>query len=91
MLGVVEFKRVFVCEVTFAMTVKSLIVPGTVKNGVVVPDKWSNLPEGAAVDIVLRQPVPEIPSELQDEFAAWEKLGDEAWAMIDEWEKEDQP
>lgn len=33
-------------------------------------------------------PIP-FTSEEQAEFEGWNKLGDEAWAMIDEWEKED--
>ncbi len=66
-----------------------VVVPGTVRNGVVVPNAKSCLPEGASVQIVLSQP--ETSADLQAEFEAWDALGDEAWAMIDKWEKEGRP
>ena len=60
---------------------------GAVKNGVIVPEEGVNLPEGALVMFVV-QPL-EFTDEERKEFEGWEHLGDEAWAMIDEWEKED--
>jgi hypothetical protein len=30
-----------------------------------------------------------VPDELQADFVAWERLSDEAWQMIEAWEKED--
>lgn len=32
--------------------------------------------------------LPPIADELQTDFDAWENLGDEAWGLIAEWEKE---
>ena len=69
------------------MTAERMVVPGVVKGGVVVPDGNAHLPEGARVDIVIAPT--EIPPELRTEFDDWERLSDEAWAMIDQWEKED--
>lgn len=68
------------------MTMKQVIVRGTVRNGVVVPAKDATLPEGAEVEI--RLDLSAVPPELQGEFAAWEALSDEAWGLIDSWEKE---
>ena len=65
-----------------------LVIPGIVKEGIVVPQNDTPLPDGAHVEIVIGPT--EITSELQAEFAAWEKASDEAWNMIDEWEKEEQ-
>ena len=54
---------------------------GVVRNGVIVPDAGVTIPEGVEVEFVVK-PM-EFTSEEQAEFAGWEKLGDEAWAMID--------
>lgn len=51
------------------------------KNGVVVPQPNSELPGGAHVTIVL-QPA-DMPPELQEELEAWQRVGNEAWRMID--------
>lgn len=32
-----------------------------------------------------------VPPELQAELDAWERAGDEAWALIDEWERQERP
>jgi hypothetical protein len=69
------------------MAANPIVIAGVVKNGVVVPEGTTKLPEGAHVSIVL-SPV-EVPPELRDEFKAWEQASDEAWAMIDQWEKEE--
>jgi hypothetical protein len=34
-------------------------------------------------------PAAGLPPELQAEFDAWERAGDEAWAQIDQWEREE--
>ncbi|HET6572843.1 MAG TPA: hypothetical protein VFG68_04515 [Fimbriiglobus sp.] len=60
---------------------------GVVRNGVIVPDAGVTIPEGTEVEFVIR-PLEFTPEE-RAEFAGWEKLGDEAWDMIDQWEKED--
>ena len=70
------------------MTAERTIIPGIVQNGLVVPQISTPLPEGAQVDIVLRPA--ELTPELQAEFDAWERASDEAWALIDHWEKEEQ-
>lgn len=75
------------------MTESTTLVRGWVKNGTVILEPGCQLPDGAEVRVALvpqtnRGPIPFTPEEMA-EFAGWEKLGDEAWAMIDEWEKED--
>ncbi|MEO8498458.1 MAG: hypothetical protein ABI614_25625 [Planctomycetota bacterium] len=70
------------------MTTDSRIISGIVKNGVVVPQANSELPDGAHVNIVL-QPA-EMPQELKEELKAWQRAGNQAWQMIDKWEAEDQ-
>jgi hypothetical protein len=69
------------------MPEQTIIIAGLVKNGVVVPEGSATLPEGAHVSIVITPS--EIPADLREEFAAWERASDEAWAMIDDWEKEE--
>lgn len=66
---------------------KQSVLRGTVKNGVIVPDEGVTLPEGTLVKFIVQ--TLEFTPEERAEFAGWEQLGDEAWAMIDEWEKED--
>ena len=70
------------------MATQRLVIPGIVKNGLVVPQNDIPLPEGAHVDILIGPAG--ITPELQAELAPWEQASDEAWAMIDEWEAEDQ-
>ena len=69
------------------MSAKSPVLKGVVRGGVVVLESSTALPEGTEVEITVA-PIPFTPEEAA-EFAGWEKLGDEAWGMIDEWEKED--
>ncbi len=70
------------------MATERLVIPGIVKNGLVVPQNDTPLPDGAHVDIILRPA--DVTPALQSEFDRWEKASDEAWAMIDQWETEDQ-
>jgi predicted DNA-binding antitoxin AbrB/MazE fold protein len=70
------------------MSTNSRIIPGIVKNGIVVPQANSDLPDGAHVNIVL-QPA-EVTQELKEELEAWQRAGDQAWQMIDRWESEEQ-
>jgi hypothetical protein len=70
------------------MSIESRGIPGIVKDGVVVPQSENALPDGAHVEIFLQ--TGDIPPELAAELDAWEKAGDEAWAMIDQWEEENQ-
>lgn len=69
------------------MSTTSIVVPGIVKGGMVMPQSDTSLPEGAHVDILLREP--EITPELAAEMQLWESASDEAWALIDEWERDD--
>jgi hypothetical protein len=68
------------------MSTDGKIIPGIVKNGVVVPQANYELPDGAHVNIVL-QPA-EMPQELLAELEAWQRAGDQAWQLIDQWESE---
>ena len=70
------------------MATERIVIPGIVKNGVVVPQNDTPLPDGAHVDIILGPA--DISPALQAEFAQWEQASDEAWAMIDQWEVEEQ-
>jgi hypothetical protein len=45
------------------------------------------LPEGAQVEITITSLA--ITPELQAEFDAWERVSDEAWSMIEQWEEDE--
>ena len=62
-------------------------ISGTVKDGVIVPQNDISLPNGICVDILIR-PVDMTP-ELKSELDQWDKASDEAWALIDQWEREE--
>jgi len=70
------------------MATEHLVIPGIVKNGMVIPQNDTPLPEGAHVDILLGPT--DVTPELQAELEQWEKASDEAWAMIDQWEAKEQ-
>ena len=70
------------------MSIDTRVIPGIVRNGVVVPQTDHQLPDGTHVEIIL-QPTGMTP-ELKAELNAWESVGDEAWAMINKWESDDQ-
>jgi predicted DNA-binding antitoxin AbrB/MazE fold protein len=69
------------------MVPERFVIPGIVKNGVVVPQNDIPLPDGAHVDILI-SPTDATP-ELEAELDQWDKASDEAWAMIDQWEAEE--
>jgi hypothetical protein len=69
------------------MATQRLVIPGILKNGLVVPQNDTPLPEGARVDILIGPA--EMTLELQAELAQWEQASDEAWTMIDQQEAED--
>ena len=69
------------------MATDNRIVPGIVKGGVVVPKTSNQLPDGIEVDIVLKGEA--MTPELEEELAAWQAAGAEAWEMIDAWEREE--
>jgi hypothetical protein len=57
------------------------VIPGVVRNGVVVPE--SQLPEGAEVEIRVRDGTPEVPAELQGELDAWRSARANALELVD--------
>jgi len=71
------------------MSLAPMTLRGVVRGGVIVLEVPAVLPEGTEVTVVV--PAAEVPAELKDEFAAWERAGDEAWTMIDELERQDEP
>jgi len=70
------------------MAPERIVIPGMVKNGLVVPQTDTPLPEGVHVDIHMGPA--DVPPELQFELDQWDKASDEAWAMIEQWEAEGQ-
>ena len=69
------------------MATERVVISGFVKNGLIVPQGDAPLPEGTQVEIVI--PAAEVPPEFRAEFDSWERAGDEAWAQIDQWEREE--
>ena len=67
------------------MAAENTVIPGIVRNGVVVPQSESPLPDGARVGIML-EPAQLTPG-LEAELAQWEAASDEAWSMIEPWEE----
>jgi hypothetical protein len=68
------------------MASERVVISGFVKNGLIVPRGHAPLPEGRQVEIVIT--AADLPPESRVEFDAWERVGDEAWAQIDQWERE---
>ena len=58
-----------------------MTIPGIVRNGAIVLDQA--LPEGTKVYIVVEDPVPEIPPDLQAEMAAWGRASDRALEKVE--------
>jgi hypothetical protein len=63
------------------------VIRGVVRGGVIVFEAPYPLPDGTEVEFTVTRHV--FTAEEQTEFEAWDKLGDEAWAMIEKWEKEE--
>ena len=76
-------ERLEVCH----MATERVVIPGIVKNGIVVPQNDTPLPDGAHVDILISPA--DVTPELKSELDQWEKASDEAWAMMDQWEAEE--
>jgi hypothetical protein len=70
------------------MTTKRVVIPGLVKNGLVVPQHATPLPAGAHVDILIDSA--DVTPALQAEYDQWDQAGAEALAMIGQWEVEEQ-
>ena len=71
------------------MIAERIKMNGVMRGGVIVPDSRLILPEGTEVEISF--PAAELPQELQEEFAAWDRASADAWAMMDTWEAEANP
>jgi hypothetical protein len=56
-------------------------ISGVVKDGLIVPSV--PLPEGAQVDIRLREEPLEVPPELQEELQAWQRGSANALEMVE--------
>jgi len=69
------------------MSAARTTIRGVVRGGVVVFDLPTKLPEGTEVEVIVA-PLPFTPEE-QVEWETWKGLRDDAWAMIDPWEKEE--
>ena len=54
----------------------SQAIGGIVRNGVIVPD--APLPEGIRVEIRISTRRVDVPSEMQEEFDAWNRASDRA-------------
>lgn len=67
------------------MITERIRVHGVIRDGVVVPDSDLMLMEGTEVEISFLPT--ELPQELQEEFAAWNRASDAAWALMDDWEQ----
>jgi len=67
------------------MITERMKIHGVIRGGVVVPDTHLTLPEGTEVEISFV--LTELPQELQDEFEAWNRASDDAWALMEEWEQ----
>ena len=68
------------------METERVVIPGIIKNGLVVPQSHAPLPEGDPCRD--RHPRRRAGAGLRAEFDAWERAGEEAWAQIDQWERE---
>jgi hypothetical protein len=69
------------------MASERIVIPGIVKNGMVVPQNDTLLPDGAHVDILVGPA--DVTPELKSELDQWDKASEEAWAMIEQWEAEE--
>lgn len=63
----------------------TVLLPGAVRSNAIVLDNALPLPDGARVGIRIR--LDDLDPNLAAEMAAWDLAGDDAWAMIEEWER----
>ena len=69
------------------MATEPIVIPGVVRNGLVVPRGDTPLPEGAQVSIVV--PAPPVSTSAPGEAGASERGGDEGAAPTEQWEREE--
>jgi hypothetical protein len=62
------------------------VLKGVVHDGVIVFEAPWPLPDGTEVEFTVTRHV--FTPEERAEWEQWERLGDEAWAMIEKWEAE---
>jgi hypothetical protein len=67
------------------MLTERMRIHGVIRGGVVVPDSRLTLPEGTDVEISFV--LAELPQELKEEFEAWNRASDGAWALMEDWEQ----
>jgi hypothetical protein len=63
------------------MSANPPVLKGVVRDGVIVIDPPTRIPEGTEVQVMV--PMLEFTPEERAEFEAWERLSDEAWSQID--------
>jgi hypothetical protein len=68
------------------MNPERVLVKGTVRQGVIVPDGDVCLPEGVTVEIAVS--LGDINHDLAEEFEFWERVSNDAWSHIPPWEDE---
>ena len=69
------------------MSTDSKVITGIVRDGVVVLQPGSELPEGTEVNILI--PEEAMTPELEEELAAWQQAGLDTWTMIEDLEREE--
>jgi len=69
------------------MSTDGRTITGIVRDGVIVPQSGSKLPDGIEVNIVIPQEA--MTPELREELSAWQQAGMQSWGMIDELEREE--
>jgi hypothetical protein len=68
-----------------ALISERIVLHGTVRDGVIIPDKGFALPDGATVEIVFAGDFTDLPDSFRAELAAWDQAGADAWSLIEEW------
>ena len=59
----------------------SIRITGIVKDGIIVPN--TPLPEGAHVEICVHEAQSEMPAELREELAAWQRASADALDLVE--------
>ena len=69
------------------MNTMSIIYRGVVREGTIVLEREVMLPEGTRVKVELLEAPSAFTPEEAEEFAAWERASDAAWALIEQEEE----